>query len=102
MNNDQNTRNDLAPGTRRNEFRLPTYAALDLRVTRSIPVSGRFAFQPMFEVFNLLNATNVNNVNTTRYGVNTTTNVLTPNASFAQPLGTAGQRIIQLAMRLTF
>ena len=102
LNNDQNTRNDLAPGTRRNEFRLPIYSALDLRVTRSIPVSGRFAFQPMFEVFNLLNATNVNNVNTTRYGVNTTTNVLTPNASFAQPLGTAGQRIIQLAMRLTF
>jgi len=35
-------------------------------------------------------------------GVNTTTNVLTANTSFAQPLGTAGQRIIQLAMRFTF
>jgi len=34
--------------------------------------------------------------------VNTTTNVRTPNASFGQPLATAGQRLIQLALKLTF
>jgi len=49
-----------------------------------------------------LNADDVNVVNTTLYRVNTTTNVLTPNASFGQPLATAGQRIIQLVLKLTF
>ena len=44
----------------------------------------------------------VNVVNTTPYSLNTTTNVLTPNASFGQPLATAGQRIIQLALKVTF
>ncbi len=53
-------------------------------------------------MFNLLNADNIITINNTLYGVNTTTNVLTPNASFGQPLGTAGQRIMQLALRLTF
>jgi hypothetical protein len=41
-------------------------------------------------------------VNTTYYGVTTSTNPLTPNASFGQPLGTAGQRISQVAVRVTF
>ena len=86
LNNDGNTRNDFAPGTARNQYRYPKYSALDLRVARRIPLAGRVAVQPVFEVFNLLNADNVNSVNTTLYGVNTTTNVLTPNASFAQPL----------------
>lgn len=102
LNNDQNTRNDYAPGTSRNEFSLPNYSALDLRVARTIPIAGRVAVQPIFEAYNLFNADNVNSVNTALYGVNTTTNVLTPNASFGQALGTAGQRILQLAVRLTF
>jgi hypothetical protein len=36
------------------------------------------------------------------YGVNTTTNVLTPGTSFGQALGTAGQRIMQVAIKLMF
>jgi hypothetical protein len=102
LNNDLNTRNDIAPGTVRNQYRLPNFYSLDIRIARTVPVAGRVAVQPIFEVFNLLNADNVNFVNTTLYGVNTTTNVLTPNASFGQPLGTAGQRIVQLAIRVTF
>jgi hypothetical protein len=102
LNADQNTRNDLAPGTTRNQFRLPNYYALDLRVARSIPVAGRVAVQPIFEAFNLLNADNVTSVNSTLYGASATTTVLTPNASFGQTLGTAGQRIVQLALRVTF
>jgi hypothetical protein len=51
-------------------------------------------------VYNLLNADDVNSVNTALYGV--TGSVLTPNSSFGQPLGTAGQRIIQLAVKVVF
>jgi hypothetical protein len=102
LNNDGNTRNDFAPGTVRNEYRLPSYYALDLRVARSFPLTRRFAVQPIFEVFNLTNADNIIVVNQALYGVSATTNVLTPNTSFAQPTTTAGQRIIQLALRFTF
>jgi hypothetical protein len=102
LNGDGNTRNDFAPGTARNQFFLPSYRALDIRVAREIPIAGRVRVQPIFEVFNLLNANNVNVVNTTLYGVNTATSVLTPNASFGQALSTAGQRIAQVALKLSF
>ena len=102
LNSDGNARNDYAPGTTRNQYRLPNYYALDLRLSRTIPIRGKMAVQPIFEAFNLLNADNINNVNATLYSVNTSTNVLTTNTSFGQALGTAGQRIMQLAVRFTF
>ena len=102
LNNDGNTRNDFAPGSVRNQFRLPKYSALDIRIARDIALGGTVRLQPIFEAFNLLNADDVNSVNNTLYSVNTTTNVLTPNASFGQALGTGGQRILQLALKLTF
>lgn len=58
--------------------------------------------QPIFEAFNVLNADNVNSVNQALYGVNTTTNVLTPGTSFGQPLTTAGQRMMQVAIKVMF
>ena len=102
LNNDGNTRNDFAPGTVRNQFKLPSYYSLDLRVARSFPFARKLSVQPIFEVFNLTNADNIIVVNQALYGANTTTNVLTENTSFAQPTTTAGQRIIQLAVRFTF
>jgi hypothetical protein len=101
LNNDGNTRNDFAPGTVRNQFNLPNYYALDLRLARDIRFAG-VNVQPIFEAFNLLNADNINSVNQALYGVNTTTSVLTPGTSFGQALGTAGQRIMQVALRLMF
>jgi hypothetical protein len=101
LNNDGNTRNDFAPGTSRNQFRLPNFYALDLRIARDIRIGG-LNVQPIFEAFNLLNADNINNVNAAFYGVNSATNVLTPGTSFGQALGTAGQRIMQVAIKLMF
>ncbi|MEO6221880.1 MAG: hypothetical protein ABIP90_01420, partial [Vicinamibacterales bacterium] len=102
LNGDGNTRNDFAPGTTRNQYRLPNYRALDLKLSRTIPLHGRFTVEPIISAFNLLNADNINSVNSTLYGVTTATNTLTPNSSFGKELGTAGQRIVQLAVRLTF
>ena len=94
------SRNDFAPGTTRNQYSLPSYYALDVRIAREISVVCRVRVQPIFEVYNLLNADNINSVNTALYGVTGTT--LTPNTSFGQPLATAGQRIIQLALKVLF
>jgi hypothetical protein len=100
LNNDGNTRNDFAPGTTRNQYNLPSYYSLDLRIAREIPVVRGVKVQPIFEVYNLMNADDINTVNQALYGVTGTT--LTPNASFGQPLGTSGQRIIQLALKVVF
>jgi hypothetical protein len=100
LNNDGNTRNDYAPGTSRNQYNLPAYSSLDLRIGRTLALAGTVRLLPMFEVYNLVNADNVNSVNSALYGVSGTT--LTPNAAFGQPLSTAGQRIIQLAIRVLF
>ena len=85
---------------------IGTYAAAPLAWQQEFTNNFRYnrgqAIQPIFEVFNLTNADNITVVNSALYGVNTTTNVLTPNASFGQPTTTAGQRIIQLAVRFTF
>ena len=65
-----------------------TTTSLDLRIARDIPVVGRVRVQPIFEVYNLLNADNINIVNQALYSVNVATNVLTPNtasASRSQP-----------------
>ena len=37
LNNDGNTRNDIAPGTTRNQFRLSSIVTLDPRISREIP-----------------------------------------------------------------
>ena len=42
LNSDGNTRNDIAPGTERNEFRLPSVVTFDPRIARDILV-GRGA-----------------------------------------------------------
>jgi outer membrane receptor protein involved in Fe transport len=102
LNNDGNTRNDLAPGTVRNQFRLPGSATVDLRVARDIPVGRLGRVTLIGEAFNLFNDDIVSAVNTGYYNVNTATSTLTPNAAFGTPTASIGERIIQLAVKFAF
>jgi outer membrane receptor protein involved in Fe transport len=101
LNNDGNAANDIAPGYRRNSLRLQSQFSLDPRISKDI-VFGGTRLQLIAEVFNLLDRNNVSNVNRTAYSYNATTNVLTPSATFLTPSATAGQRIMQLAAKLSF
>jgi outer membrane receptor protein involved in Fe transport len=101
MNNDGNASNDIAPGFRRNQLQLPSQFSFDPRVTKEIGFGGT-RLQLIAEVFNLFNRHNVSNVNRTMYAYNATTHVLTPNAAYLTPTAVAGQRIMQLAARLSF
>src|SRR3954469_14134234 len=93
LNGDGNSANDLAPGFRRNSFRLPTQMSVDPRITRDILLPSNFRLQLIGEAFNVLNRHNVSNVNRTFYSYNATTKVFTPNATFNLPTATSGQRI---------
>jgi hypothetical protein len=100
LNGDLNTFNDLAPGTERHAFRLPAIVQLDLRVARDVPLGSRVTAQLIAEGFNVLNRDNINGVIQVKYGVVGTT--LTPRPDFGRPRTSAGERIIQLACRVTF
>ncbi|HUJ15145.1 MAG TPA: TonB-dependent receptor [Thermoanaerobaculia bacterium] len=100
--NDGNPSNDIAPGFLRNSFRLPTTFEVDPRVTRDIGVFGSAKIQLIAEAFNVFNRHNVSSVNNTYYSYNATTNTLSPLSTFGVPTATAGQRIMQLAAKVTF
>ena len=102
LNNDGNSRNDLAPGTRRNQFRLPSQFSLDPRVTRDIALPGAVRLQLIAEAFNLANRSNVSGVINTYYSFNSGTQTFTPSSSFGTPTASAGPRIVQLAAKVTF
>lgn len=99
INRDGNNRNDIAPGTRRNEFRFEPQVSLDPRIARDIPV-GPAKLQLIFEAFNLLNRDNINSVRTGLYSASGTT--LTRVSSFQEPLTSSGPRVIQLAAKVIF
>ncbi len=100
--NDGNPSNDIAPGFTRNSMRLPSQFSVDPRITKDIPIFGATKLQLIAEAFNVLNRHNVNSVNRTYYSFNATTNTVTPLIAFGTPLGTAGQRVVQLAGKITF
>jgi hypothetical protein len=99
INLDQNARNDIAPGTTRNQYRLPSQVTFDPRIARDIPVR-KVTLQLIWEAFNLLNRDNINGERNTLYNVAGTT--LTTLTNFQQPTLSAGPRIMQLAVKLRF
>jgi len=99
INNDLNTRNDVAPGTERNQYRLPAQVSLDPRIARDI-VLGRSKVQLIWEAFNLLNRDNISGVRTNLYSVSGTT--LTRITNFQEPTLSSGPRIMQLAVKFLF
>ena len=99
LNGDGNTRNDIAPGTERNQFTLPAIVTFDPRIARNIQ-AGRARIQLIWEAFNLFNRDNISGVDTTYYSVAGTT--LTRGTTFGRPLASSGERIMQLAVKVTF
>ena len=99
INLDQNARNDIAPGTTRNQYRLPAQVTLDPRIARDLP-AGRATVQLIWEAFNLFNRDNISGVRNTLYNVSGTT--LTTLTNFQQPTLSTGPRIMQVAVKLRF
>jgi hypothetical protein len=99
INRDNNRFNDLAPGTTRNEFRLPTSSSVDPRIARDIRF-GDTRLTLIWEAFNLLNRANYNVVNNVLYNVVGTQ--LRTNPLFSQTTGQTDPRVMQLAVKLSF
>jgi hypothetical protein len=100
MNGDGNLRNDLAPGKPRNSYRLPAIVTLDARVSRTLPLPSRVRAEIFCEGFNLFNRNNITSVVPGYYNLSGT--VLSPTTTFGKPLTSAGERIMQLSVRVAF
>lgn len=69
LNNDGNSRNERAPGTARNQFRLPAIYTVDPRITRNVNITERARLQLIAEAFNLFNHQNITAVKNTLYAL---------------------------------
>jgi hypothetical protein len=100
INRDGNNRNDIAPGSTRNQYRLDSQITLDPRIARDIPMPKASKLQLIWEAFNLLNRDNISSVRTGLYSASGTT--LTRATNFQEPLTSSGPRIMQLAVKWIF
>jgi hypothetical protein len=98
INGDRNRFNDIAPGTTRNQYRMPKQITLDARLARNIGLTGNARLMLIWEVFNAMNKTNYTAVNNTLYAVTGTT--LHTNALFGQPLEQGEPRMMRIAARV--
>jgi hypothetical protein len=75
---------------------------VDPRISRDIPLFSGMRLQLIAEAFNLLNRHNVVNVNRAIYSYTASTQTLAPISNYGFPTLTSGQRVVQLAGKLTF
>ncbi len=125
LNLDGNSRNERAPGTARNQFRMPAIYTFDPRITRNVTITERAKLQLIAEAFNLFNHQNITAVKNTLYAtsssacgaVPTGTTCLLPQTlangagvnTFGLPSAAAINnnganvgRVLQLAAKITF
>lgn len=103
LNNDGNRASDRSPGYGRNTIEGPGFAAVDLRVSKDLPIyTERAKLRLIFEAFNALNRTNFTTINQTAFNYTAATKVFVPVATFLAPTNTSDPRILQVALRLTF
>jgi hypothetical protein len=102
-NNNSMTATDRPPFLGRNTIEGPGLAAVDVRISRMIPLRGeRVQLRLIGEAFNVTNRSNFNNFNRGQYTFNATTRVFTPTTNFLVRTGSDAPRIIQLALRISF
>jgi outer membrane receptor protein involved in Fe transport len=101
LNRDGNTRNDIVPGSR-NSVYLPNFYNIDLRIDKKIPLTSGINLDLIAEAFNLLDRDNINSQRNVFYNYDVAANLLIPQANFGQDIGALENRIVQLAVKLTF
>jgi hypothetical protein len=101
LNRDGNTRNDIIPGSR-NSRRAPDTYGIDLRVSRKIPIRGNFGVEVIAEAFNLFDRDNIATQRNAAFTYVAATNTLTPVTNFGTDATALDNRIVQLALKLSF
>ncbi|MBL8233661.1 MAG: hypothetical protein JNL98_34510, partial [Bryobacterales bacterium] len=104
LNNDGNIANERVPFAARNSLRLPSFATMDFRVSKDIPVAGdgRVKIKLIGEAFNITNRSNITGQNAVQFNANLTTFQFRPNSAYRFTTSTGDPRILQLAAKIVF
>jgi hypothetical protein len=109
QNGDQNWLNDVAPGTKWNQYRLPYRGSFDPRATRRFDIGRTRQLELIWEAFNVTNRPNYTAADNTMYAVSCLdqprfpcTPELVSNPRFGRKTAQANGRMMQLAARFTF
>jgi hypothetical protein len=100
LNGDGNAFNDLAPGTTRNQYRLPWYMSFNPRAARDFRFGDNKKVTILWEAFNLTNRPNYIAVDDVLYTL--TTSGLQRNPLFRRATAQDEGRMMQVAARLSF
>jgi hypothetical protein len=99
INGDGNAFNDLAPGTTRNQYRLPWQASIDPRIARDFYIGRNRKLSLIWEAFNVTNRPNYIAVDDVLF---TGGESLRRSTQFGRKTRQADGRMMQLAAKLTF
>jgi hypothetical protein len=100
LNGDFNPSNDIAPGTIRNQYRLPYQNSFDPRIARRVGLGGSRELSLIWEAFNVTNRPNYTGVDDTLYFLNGS--ALVRNPRFGSQVAQLNGRMMQLAARISF
>jgi hypothetical protein len=106
--NDGNNFNDRTPGVGRNTIRGPEFAAVDMRLSKYVPLQNEhLRLQLMVEFFNITNRANINGILNTRYSFGggffrPLANPAIPSTNLGWPQSVFDPRILQLAAKIVF
>jgi hypothetical protein len=100
INADGNAFNDLAPGTTRNQYRMPWQASIDPRVSRQFHVGGARMLSLIWQAFNATGRPNYTAVDNTFYAVSGAG--LAPNPLFGRTAAQTDQLTMQIAATFSF
>ncbi len=102
FNLDGNPNSDRPAQIGRNVYEGPSYASLDLRVSRQFGLGGSARLELLLDAFNVLNRTNVKDVNTVWGGIDYPNTPPPPQLGFGTPRDVFNPRQVQFAARGRF
>ncbi|OLD22588.1 MAG: hypothetical protein AUJ01_00115 [Acidobacteria bacterium 13_1_40CM_3_65_5] len=102
FNLDGNPNSDRPALIGRNAYEGPSYASVDLRVARDLPLNTRARVELMLDVFNLFDRLNVKDINTVWGGIDYPNTPPPPQLGFGSPRDVFNPRQVQFGAKLKF
>jgi len=102
FNLDGNPNSDRPALIGRNAYKGPSYASVDFRVARDVPLNTRARVELMLDVFNLFDRLNVKDINTVWGGIDYPNTPPPPQLGFGSPRDVFNPRQVQFGVKLKF
>jgi hypothetical protein len=102
FNLDGNPNSDRPALVGRNAYEGPSYASVDIRIGRDVPLSGHARLELTLDVFNLLDRVNVKDINTVWGSIDYPNTPPPPQLGFGTPRDVFNPRQVQFGAKMKF